>query len=149
MNGSSTELIEQVQRIGSGLDALKKGPIFQHAGVKLYSSEIHMMKAVASHPDLNASGIAKILGVTKGAVSQTLSKLEQKGVFGKENDPSYKNELSIWLTPFGNEALNEFHREFAGQWEEFGEFIDRLSSEEHRVISNFLARLEGFLRSLG
>ena len=142
------KLIEQIQRVGSGFDALNKGLVFRHRGVALYPSEIHMMKTVASNPEVNASGISKILGVTKGAVSQTLSKLETKGIFGKETVPGSKNELRIWLTPFGNAALKGFHKQFASQWSEFGEFLDGLSCEERHVVSRFLDRLNEFLRSL-
>ncbi len=148
MDNRYTKLIEQIQRIGSGFDALKKGPLFRYQGVALYSSEIHLMNTVTNNPDVNATGIAKILGLTKGAVSQTLSKLEAKGIFGKENDPSYKNELKIWLTPFGVSALKAFHKQFAHQWSEFSEFLDALSDEERGVISRFLSELNDFLGSL-
>jgi DNA-binding MarR family transcriptional regulator len=143
------DLIEQIQRLSSAFDALKKGPVFTHRGTDLYSSEIHLMKTVASHPDENASGVAKILGVTKGAVSQTLSRLEKKGIFDKEYDPSSKNELRIWLTPFGIKTLDAFHRQFACQWREFTEHIEGMPSDERKTISEFLARLDGFLRSIG
>ena len=141
-------LIEQIQRIGSAFDTLKKGPVFQHHGVGLYSSEIHMMKAVASNPECNATSIAKILGVTKGAVSQMLGKLERKGVCKREHEPGGRNELRIELTPFGRAALQGFHKDIADDWRGFGEFLDDLSHEERRVVSKFLTMLEGFLKSL-
>ncbi len=106
------------------------------------------MQAVALYPDLNAVGIAKLLGVTKGAISQTLSRLEKKGVLSKESDPLNRNELKITLTPLGSAALNAFEGANADQWQEFTTYLESLSSEEHEKIMGFLARLEAFLKSL-
>ncbi|MFG0252513.1 MAG: MarR family winged helix-turn-helix transcriptional regulator [Phycisphaerales bacterium JB038] len=148
MTTGHEQLIEQVQRIGSAFDALRKGSLFAHQGVQLYASELHMMRTVAAHPDANASEIAALLGVTKGAVSQTLSKLEAKGICDKESDPEHKNELRIWLTPRGSRALAAFQKQITKQWSALSAIIDDLPARDRRVIGHFLAGLEDFLVSL-
>jgi DNA-binding MarR family transcriptional regulator len=45
------------------------------------------------------------LQLTKGAVSQTISRLCKKGVLQKTKDPFQKNELTLCLTPLGQKAL--------------------------------------------
>lgn len=141
-------LLVQIQRVGNKFVALERGLVFQHGECKLHPSEMHLMQMVALYPEVNASGIAKLLGVTKGAISQTLSRLEKKGILSKESDPLNKNELKISLTPFGGAALNAFDEHNADQWEDFNRYLNSLSMEEHGTITGFLARLETFLNSL-
>ena len=56
------------------------------------------MIAISESRATNATKIADELGVTKGAVSQTLTRLEKKGVLVKTKDASNKNELSLQFT---------------------------------------------------
>ena len=62
------------------------------------------MLAIKNGVNTNASGIAKQFGLTKGAISQTLSRLEKKGIINKTKDPYKKNELTLSLTNFGEET---------------------------------------------
>ena len=62
------------------------------------------MLVIKNKIDTNATEIAKQLGLTKGAVSQTVSRLEKKGIIVKTKDPYNKNELTLSLTPFGKKA---------------------------------------------
>ena len=48
-------------------------------------SEAQVMDVLAHEEDVTASQIASILGITKGAVSQTLSKLQKKGLISRES----------------------------------------------------------------
>jgi DNA-binding MarR family transcriptional regulator len=141
-------LFEHVQRVGSKFVALEKGLVFRYRGTNLYTSEIHLMKTVDYNPDVNASGMAKLLGVTKGAVSQTVSRLVQKGVIVKERDPSCNNELKISLTSFGKGALTAFHTQNGSQWKDFINYLESLPGEDYQIVIGFLAKMEAFLDSL-
>ena len=149
MTTEHEKLFMKIQRVGNRFVSLERGLVFQHREVKLHASEIHLMKTLVYHPDVNASALAKLLGVTKGAVSQTLSRLEQKGVLSKLADSLNRNELKMSLTPSGSEALNAFDAENAGRWNDFLTYIESLSKDEHETIMGFLANLEAFLSSLG
>lgn len=141
-------LFEHVQRVGTKFIALEKGYVFLYGETKLYASEIHLMKTVDYNPNVNASGIAKLLGVTKGAVSQTVSRLVRKGVIVKERDSSYNNELKISLTSYGKGALTAFHIQNGSQWKDFIKYLESLSNQEYQIVIGFLARMESFLDSL-
>ena len=93
--------------------------------------------------------MAAILGLTKGAVSQTLSRLAKKGIILKTKDPCNKNELRLFLTDLGQEAydLCQTRREL---------FIDAhkghlatLNAKEKKVILDFLLHLEKAIDDLG
>jgi DNA-binding MarR family transcriptional regulator len=148
MRNDEKVLFEYVQRVGSKFIALEKGFVFLYGETKLYASEIHLMKAVDYNPNVNASGLARLLGVTKGAVSQTVSRLVQKGVIVKERDWSHNNELKISLTSCGKGALTAFHTQNGSQWKDFIKYLDGLPNGEYQIIIGFLAKMEAFLDSL-
>lgn len=148
MRNDEKVLFEHVQRVGSKFIALDKGFVFLYRETKLYASEIHLMKTVDYNPDVNASGIAKLLGVTKGAVSQTVSRLVRKGVIVKERDSSCNNELKLSLTSYGKGALTAFHIQNGSQWRDFINYLESLPNQEYQIVIGFLAKMEAFLDSL-
>lgn len=48
-------------------------------GRDLSHTEIHLIEIIGDNKDLGVTDIARLIGVTKGAVSQTLKRLEKKG----------------------------------------------------------------------
>ena len=139
--------MEQVQGLAGAFVAVERDFAFRHGDVALHASEIHLMKAVAFNPGSNAKSLAQRLGVTKGAVSQTMTRLEKKDVIRKESG-SGNNEIRVLLTPSGREALEAFHRQTAAQWKGFSDYVADLSEEERQVIIGFLGKLRSFLREL-
>ena len=72
--------------------------------VLLTREEVHLVSAVAENEGTSVTDLARIKGVTKGAVSQMLSRLEKKGLIEKEPDPANVSRLLIQLTPKGRLA---------------------------------------------
>ena len=107
------------------------------------------MQVIKERPDLNASEMAQRLGVTNGAVSQTLSRLERKGVIKKAKDPSLKNRVTATFTESGRTAIRIFEEKQASSVESFSTYLAGLSEREKEVIGGFLSRVEEFLEGLG
>lgn len=147
MGTDDQHFLELIQRLGAAFVAVERDFVFDHGGENLHASEIHLMKAVAFDPEANATGLAERLGITKGAVSQTLGRLVKKGVIRKEKGGG-GNELRIVLTPSGQKALRAFHDQSAAQWEAFSTYVEGLSPEEYRAVTGFLTRLRTFLQNL-
>jgi DNA-binding MarR family transcriptional regulator len=53
-------------------------------------SEVHLLLVIENHTNTNATLIANQLGLTKGAVSQTISRLVKKGILKKAKTPIIK-----------------------------------------------------------
>ena len=70
----------------------------------IFYSEIHIIMAIAEHPGIHVGGLAEILGVTKGAVSEILKKLEKKDLIIKEIDNLNLSRYSLNLTEKGKKA---------------------------------------------
>ncbi|TCL73292.1 DNA-binding MarR family transcriptional regulator [Hydrogenispora ethanolica] len=79
--------------------------------------EIHLISAIHRNEGVHVTGLAEILGVTKGAVSQVLMKLETKGYVLKERDPLNQSRFLLKLTPKG-ETAHRHHIEFHNKFDE-------------------------------
>ncbi|MFC1823945.1 MarR family winged helix-turn-helix transcriptional regulator [Thermodesulfobacteriota bacterium] len=137
-------LADQILRLSNKLIFLEKKSILKRGDVKLYPSEIHLINVIEEAQDINASKMAIRLGVTKGAVSQTLARLEKKGVLYKVKDPQNKNELTVHFTPLGKEILRHHRKARASLEKQYAKYFSDISQEEKKVITTFLSKLEKF-----
>jgi len=83
-------------------------------GVPLYRTEIHTVQAIGENPGINVTGLAKHMGVTKGAVSQTISKLARKGLVRKTYAEDNAKEILLELSDVGWTGFRtheQFHME--------------------------------------
>ena len=71
-------------------------------------SEAQVLDVVAHEQPVMASKIATMLGITKGAVSQTLAKLEKKGLIERMPSPQKKGQVRIQLSAAGCEVLTNY-----------------------------------------
>ena len=116
---------------------LGKNNIFEFKGLKLYPSEIHLILVMSEAPT-NASQMAKTLNVTKGAVSQTISRLEKKGILIKNKDPYLKNEITLAFTPLGNEVFQKYRQISRAVEDEFINKIENFREDELFIIGKFM-----------
>ena len=118
---------------------------FEFEGVKLHPSEIHLILLIHRGKDTNATRMAEQLGVTKGAISQTLRRLEGKGILHKIKDPYKKNELTVEFRPFGRKVLEHYLEVVGALEQECDKYLSVLSAAERDVIEKFLAHIDGVL----
>ena len=134
--------MERLQRVINKILFLGKKRVFRFEGVDLFPSEVHLMMVIREGTSTNVTRMAEELAVTKGAVSQSLTRLEKKGVLVKTRDPSRKNELTLSFTPFGTRTLQHYQSHTAGFFEGPRSYLIGLSSGERRAIQGFLEELE-------
>ncbi len=125
---------------------LDKKTRYYGTDVPIFHSEIHMISTIATHPGIHVGGLAELLGVTKGSVSEIIKKLEQKVLVIKETDAQNLSRLSLRLTEKGMQAHRHHMRYHA--------VIDELLEEELKdvsprdvqfllsFLSNFKARMD-------
>jgi DNA-binding MarR family transcriptional regulator len=71
MTTTNEEIKEQIIQVINKTIFKEKKKIFKFKEVSLYPSEVHLMLVIKNKIDTNATEIAKQLGLTKGAISQT------------------------------------------------------------------------------
>ncbi|MCC0724923.1 MULTISPECIES: MarR family transcriptional regulator [unclassified Clostridioides] len=80
----------------------------------LSKSEIHTIVAVGNNPGINITSLADTLGITKGAASQMIYKLVDKGTVVKKVSPDSDTEVALSLTDDGMKnykAHQEYHKQ--------------------------------------
>ncbi len=142
MKTTNDMVVAQLQRVVNRILFLKKKSFFEFKGVAFYPSEIHLMLLIEEEIATNATRMAEQLGVTKGAVSQTLARLEKKSVLKKRKDPYKKNELTLKFTPFGAKALEHYRERAQELAEKHDRYLTGFSSGEKAVIQRFLVEVE-------
>ena len=148
MTISKKALADQIMRISNKMIFLEKKSIIKHKDLKLYPSEIHLINVIEEENNINASKMAIRLGVTKGAVSQTLARLEKKGILYKTKDSQNKNELTVHFTPLGKDILRDNRKARASLQKKYAQYFSDISQEEQGIIMIFLTKMEKFFDSL-
>ncbi len=108
----------------------------------LYPAEVHMIMHVANNPEAGVTELAALTGVTKGAVSQMLNRLEAKNLIRKEIDSANQTRVNLTLTASGRRAFaahERMHRENDREWLEY---LDKLTTSKAAAIQDFLDLLE-------
>jgi DNA-binding MarR family transcriptional regulator len=136
-----SQIMEMVDRILQ----IEKRKHIAVEGVELYPSEIHLMLHVADEQATNLTRIAARLGITKGALSQTLGRLGRKGMLVKSKDPHAKNELTVSFTPQGQRALKEFRALRSAVEARYDSYFAELDEGERETIGRFLTRMNELL----
>jgi len=125
---------------------LEKLPKKFGTGELLSRSEIHLIEIIGDNEGLSVTDIGKYLGITKGAVSQSLKRLEAKGFSFKRTDPENLSRSIVMLTAKGFTAFwahKHWHETMDGG---FLQYMEELNTGEVNIIINFLERVEDFLK---
>ncbi len=107
---TSEEIIELFIRLANKYKALEKIPVDYGIGADLYHSERHLIDQIGDHPEMNITELARYLGVTKGAISQTVKKLEDKGVVTRYKGAENEKEVFLEFSDIGRKIYKK-HKE--------------------------------------
>ncbi len=121
----------------------KKG--LEYNGEKLYTSEVHTIEAIGKNQGSTVMELCRHFDITKGAVSQVITKLHDKGFVEKVRNPDFGKEKIITLTPAGWEVFH-WHEEYHKKMD--ADFAARIGevSEEHFML--FRGMIKGVLAAM-
>ena len=111
---ASKEIIELFIRMVNKYNALEKIPARHGTKHNLYHSERHMLDKIGDNTGMNVTEFAAATGVTKGAISQLVSKLEKKGIVRRYKKSTNDKEVFLELTKSGQEVYKK-HKEVSEQ----------------------------------
>ncbi|MBP1988854.1 MarR family winged helix-turn-helix transcriptional regulator [Paenibacillus eucommiae] len=115
---------------------------FGNAG-SLTPSEIHTIEAIGFDGGVLMSELSARLGVTKGAITQIVARLEAKALVTRSPHPSDLRASVIALTEKGREAFTaheEVHLQF------YDELRSQLSDQEIEIFETCIEKLNDFLQ---
>ena len=113
---------------------------------ELYHSEIHMLQCIEENPGLHISGIARVLGVTRGAASQTAKRLARKQMVVKEASPDSNRKVVLRLTAKGETAFANHKSAHERYSIRLADLLADATDEQLRFLWDFLTHFEKMLR---
>lgn len=113
---------------------------------ELYHSEIHMLQCIMEHPGLHISGIARELGITRGAASQTAKRLERKEMIMKEASPDDSKKIVMQLTQKGETACLHHKQAHEKYRILISQILADSETEQLQFLKEFLLKFEASLK---
>lgn len=145
-NISPFSMIARFSRVSKLWQQLDSKPRKFGTETDLSGSEIHLIEVVGQNEGLSVTDLAARLGKTKGAVSQTLKKLEARELVVKQVDPANISRMAVGLSTKGKVAYYshlQWHESMDGG---FRKYFVNLPEDRIRFLEEFLSILEGFLQ---
>lgn len=113
-------------------------------GIALYPNEIHTVEYIAVSSTTNLTEIANQMGLTRGAVSKMIGKLENLGLLVRYKYHPKQKEIYVHLTKVGVQAYEGHKKYHATMWERLSRYFESLEEGQRQVILAFLRQyLEG------
>lgn len=132
------DLIHLFLRLGTKFVELEKKAVDLGTGEKLYPTELHIIDAIGSGNGNTVTELCEYFDVTKGAVSQSLSRLERKGHIEKRRNKNYSKEKIISLTPKGIEVFTAHQALHKKMNSEIAKSLNRYSESEIALLKEYL-----------
>jgi len=121
---------ESIQSHSAGMDF--------GTGVILYRAEIHTIRAIGDKPGINVTKLAESMGITKGAVSQTVNKLVRKKLVRKIRAHHNAREVLLELTDLGWTGFHNHEQFHTAMYDAVHEYYgDRLKPNLETLIKAF------------
>ena len=130
MNNELQNLIDLFLKILHLYSVIERKPKDYGTGDMLYLAEIHIITMVGKNRKINMTQLAEIMGVTKGAISQTIRKLVTKNFILKSNTTNRK-EINLKLSGKGK-SVYKGHETFQKELFTFAESLWDKASPENR-----------------
>lgn len=80
-------------------------------GETFSSTEVHTLSYIVNNPDISVTKLAHDFGKTKGAISQMVKKLVDKGLLRREGNPSSDRTALLYATDAGL-VLHAAHKQY-------------------------------------
>lgn len=136
---SVNALIRKLLRLLNKLGRIEEQPISVDDHIELTTKEIHTIEAIGNRKKINVTEVGAHFGVTKGAASQRISRLVERGFVTKAQAAHSSKEFELTLTELGWRAFHA-HERFHGQAR--AELVSRLSELTQTQIDDVASVLD-------
>lgn len=137
-----SRIIGIVIRIVNKFNRLNAKPLDFGTGDLLYPSEIHIIEAIGKKNGNTVNEICQKFGVTKGAVSQIVNKLSNKGLVSKKRNPDFYKEIFLSLTVKGRQAFNGHEKLHKLMDEDLYGNITNFKKDDLKIFEKMLQEIE-------
>lgn len=139
------ELAARFSAIADDLGELERMPLSLPEGGSASGAEMHLAVAIAEHPEFTATELAAELGVTKGAISQLVKKLEERDIIVRGEKAADGKSRALKLTSAGKK-LAVLHGELHGVNRDlFASLTSKYDEERLNAMDDFLSDIESLI----
>lgn len=136
------KVTEQIFEIIRLFEDEKKKPRDYGNGIMLYHGEVEFLEAIAKFPGENVSKLSQRLGITKGAITQMVDKLQQKELIQTVSRTGNRKEKYFALTDMGRSVINQHRYLHKQSNENICRFISTLDAKEADAVFRFLEHIK-------
>jgi DNA-binding MarR family transcriptional regulator len=115
--------------------------LFSHAiadSVGMASTDLESLDLLALHGPMPAGRLAELTGLTTGAITGLVDRLERRGYARREPHPS--DRRSVIVRPLMDAALRDLAPAYTGMTAAISELMSGYSDKELAIILEFLSR---------
>ena len=136
------EMMIDFLRLMNKFNKLSKQTFDFGTGDVLYPAEVHVIDEIGKKNGETVTGLCKLFGVTKGAVSQIVGKLSRKGYVTKVRNENYGKEIILSLTPKGKKAFDAHIKLHDAIDEDFARTLGDIHPKQVHQFTDILKRIE-------
>jgi DNA-binding MarR family transcriptional regulator len=101
-------------------------------------ADLESLDILARHGPMTAGRLAELTGLTTGAITGLVDRLERRGYARREPHPT--DRRSVIVQPLTETAEHDLVPSYAGMSQAMRELMSEYSGEELSVITDFLTR---------
>ena len=133
-----TEADSYMMQLFNRFSELSKKSYEYCEGVSLYPTEIRTIVYIAVTSSTNMTDIANQMGLTKGAVSKMIAKLESQSLLERYKYQPSQKDIYIHLTELGVRAYEGHKTYYASMRDNLKNYFAGMDGEHQQVILDFL-----------
>jgi DNA-binding MarR family transcriptional regulator len=128
--------LEQAMRETSAQTVLFSQAVADHVG--LNPTDLEALDLIVRHQPLTAGRLAELTGLTTGAITGLVDRLERRGYVRREPHP--RDRRSVMVQPLTEVAERDIGPSYAAMSQAMAELRGRYSDHELAVITDFITR---------
>ncbi|MBW1988461.1 MAG: MarR family transcriptional regulator [Deltaproteobacteria bacterium] len=129
-------------RVVNKASHLARRPLDYGTGDILHPSQMHAIEMVGENPGISVTALAKRLGITKGAVSQMVKKLEELDMLSRYKQRGDAKAVLLKLGKKGKIAFAT-HKEWHDRYDTyFLRGLRQMSGQQYEHVHQFLRAVE-------
>jgi len=128
--------LEQALRETSAQSVLFSHAVAERAGMS--AADLESLDLLIRHGPMTAGRLAELTGLTTGAVTGLVDRLERRGYARRERHPT--DRRSVVVQPLTESALRDFEPSYTAMRQAIDKLFSRYSEEELNVILDFMER---------
>lgn len=144
----SNQLLVRAYRLINLYNSTQKKPHMYSCGLVMYPAQSHMIEIIGDCEGVTQTEIATEYMITKGAVSQIISFLEQNGLIIKKPSQKGGRSTELYLSDKGKSVFSEHRELHRVMTRRVAELADRIPPESIEILSQISDVIEENIRKM-